>query len=85
MIEKIKELCKWIDETISIAENFQVSPGIRYELVFGAYKKHVALLAKELNLSLDWYDPDTTYEEDIHAYVCCIKELREQLDSIIES
>jgi len=84
MIEKIRELCQWMDETISVAGNPGVSWEVRHQLVFGAYRKHIAPLAKELNLDLDWYNPDTTYQEDIMSYIHCIGELRTQLGSIVE-
>ena len=44
-----------------------------YEAVFGTSKDvHSALRA--LNTRLEYYDPDTTYEEDVRAFVTrCVK------------
>jgi hypothetical protein len=40
-----------------------------FSLVFSpALSQRVFALARELGSSLDYYDPDTTYEEDVRAF-----------------
>ena len=53
-----------------------------YEAVFGTSKDvHSALRA--LNTRLDYYDPDTTYEEDVRAFVDALREKVEQLEHVL--
>ena len=53
-----------------------------YEAVFGTSKDvHSALRA--LNTRLEYYDPDTTYEEDVRAFVDALREKVEQLEHVL--
>lgn len=47
----------------------------KYELVFAHKNKVVMPLLEELGLSLEWYDPDTSYAEDTAAYFYALKDL----------
>jgi hypothetical protein len=43
--------------------------GITYDLVFSVYNKVVHPLLEDLGLSFTYADPDSTYEEDVLAFV----------------
>ena len=46
-----------------------------YDAVFSdAVSIRVFSLFGKLNMSFDWYDPDTTYEEDVVAFARALKE-----------
>lgn len=77
------------DATNYEMENGNDSPGnawqIAYDLVFnkavsGAAREALA----ELNSPLDYYDPDTSYEEDVCAFADALKEKIEELRSAME-
>lgn len=52
----------------------------KYDRIFGM-SKEISSLLKSLNLTLEYYDPDTTYEEDVRAYVNALGEVRKNLES----
>ena len=47
---------------------FNIGPGIRK-------------LIEELGISFEWYDPDTSYEEDVTYYVEALQRLKTNLES----
>ena len=53
-----------------------------YEAVFGTSKDVQAVL-RALNTRLEYYDPDTTYEEDVRAFVDALREKVEQLEHVL--
>ena len=52
----------------------------KYDRIFGMSEPIGSLLEK-LNLELRYYDPDTTYEEDVHAYVTALSDIKKNLES----
>ena len=46
----------------------------RYDTIFDLGKKVIYPLIRELRISFDYYDPDTTYEEDVRAFVDALVE-----------
>lgn len=66
---------KLIDENVSWE--------IKYDLVFCEnVSRRVFTLLKELNVSFDYYDPDTSYEEDLMAFANALKEKLEKLEKV---
>ena len=53
-----------------------------YESVFGTSRDVYSAL-RALNTRLEYYDPDTSYEEDVRAYVEALREKVEHLEAII--
>lgn len=53
---------------------------IKYELIFNLniWQK----IRWELGVNFEWYDPDTTYQEDITAYFYALMEFREKLANL---
>jgi hypothetical protein len=41
----------------------------------GGVSRRVQKIASELGIGFDWYDPDTTYEEDARAFINGLGEL----------
>jgi hypothetical protein len=45
----------------------------------------IRILCSELGISLEWCDPDTTYQEDVTAFVSAILEIKKNLEIEIAS
>ncbi|MDX1608223.1 MAG: hypothetical protein R3251_03370 [Candidatus Spechtbacterales bacterium] len=53
---------------------------VKFTFVF----KHLAPQAKELGIEPDYYDPDTSYEEDARAYLNAFLDMTEHFEELIE-
>ncbi|MDX1535924.1 MAG: hypothetical protein R3346_04155 [Candidatus Spechtbacterales bacterium] len=53
----------------------------KYDVIFS----EIAPQVRELNMEPDYYDPDTTYEEDARAYVDALREQADEIRPIIEA
>lgn len=57
----------------------------KFELIFSdSISEQVRKWLNELELSFDWYDPDTSYEEDVKAYVRGLEDLERELGKLYE-
>ena len=69
MMDKIRRYLAIADQVFQIADS-EAAAEIKYELIF----------SEDLNRALsqifrlDYYDPDTSYEEDVQAYVSALRE-----------
>lgn len=55
----------------------------QYDLIFcESLSRKVFKLFNELGSSLDYYDPDTTYEEDMDAFINAFREKMERFESL---
>jgi hypothetical protein len=48
----------------------------KFDQIFDCYSERLRPLLNEMGLRLEYYDPDTTYEEDVTALVTALRELR---------
>jgi hypothetical protein len=69
---KLRQL---VVELKEVLEDEELDWEKKYDLVFDTHQQQVEDLLKEARLHLDYYDPDTTYEEDAKAYVSALDEL----------
>ena len=51
----------------------------KYDRVFNIYSQQIDPLIKELGISFDYYDPDTSYQEDVTAFMGALKELKDNM------
>lgn len=51
----------------------------KYEIVFAIHQNKIKPILNNLGVSFDWYDPDTTHEEDTLAYHLALMELQDDL------
>jgi hypothetical protein len=52
----------------------------KYDMIFQIGKDHIYSELDSLGIALDYYDPDTSYEEDVTAFVTELHCIREKLD-----
>lgn len=57
----------------------EASGKTKYSLIF-SINKEIA----EMDMSFDWFDPDSSYEEDVYAYVQALEEKVEEYKKILE-
>lgn len=77
------------DELINLNEKVQrlitedINWEIKYDLIFSEnVSRKVFNLMKELNIRFDYYDPDTSYEEDSLAFSNALNEKVEELKKV---
>lgn len=47
----------------------------KYDLVFQTHRHKIEPALEDAGLNLEYYDPDTSYEEDVRAYVYALERL----------
>ncbi len=58
-------------------------PKLIFEVIFSdTYSKRIHTLFSHLNTSLEYYDPDTTYEEDVQAFVTAVEAKMAELEKL---
>ena len=73
-IEKLKEILSVADEI----RQSELPAETQYHMIFSdKISKKVSTIFKALNYHFDYYDPDTSYEEDMDYY---LRALREHVD-----
>jgi hypothetical protein len=55
---------------------------MKFDVVFKRHHAIIRGLLERCGISFDWYDPDTSYEEDVRAYMRALTELRERLEKL---
>ncbi len=82
MKERIQNLIKAIDEVISF-DKPDVNDEMLYTVVFQTHSEVIIHMIKALGLTFDWYDPDTSYREDVDAYLGALKNFKKDLETLI--
>ena len=79
-IETFNELFTEMENIIlSDSENFK----LKYNLIFSKnISDPISDLLRELNIKLSYYDPDSSYKEDVMAFYEAIKDIKEELELI---
>lgn len=54
-----------------------------YDRAFNIFGNEISPLIDELGLSFDYYDPDTSYEEDVMALTNALKDIKRNLVKIV--
>lgn len=67
------ELSDLIDAAKRIAENPRMTDVERFDAIFDM---EIARKIRDAGYHFDWYDPDTTYEADVEAYVKALSEFQ---------
>lgn len=77
MMDKISRYLAIADQVFQIAES-DAAAETKYELIFSEDGSR----ALGQIFQLDYYDPDTSYEEDVQAYVAALREKCAELRKI---
>ena len=77
-IQELRQALRQVEDIIKSDTDWEM----KYDLVFGHYQSEIRPLLKVTGVSLDWYDPDTTYREDAEAFAYACKDLLDRLPDL---
>ena len=78
-MEKLQTFIKLADLADSICWSNSIGWKTKYNFIFS---KEMSKQIEETGISFDYYNPDTSYEEDVTAYVIAITEKADELRKI---
>lgn len=82
-MSKIQELRTLNSKVQRLTNEENVDWDLKYDMIFSEnISRKVFSLLKELGSPLDYYDPDTSEEEDVKAFSDALKEKMEELEKI---
>lgn len=82
-MSKIQELRTLNNKVQRLTNEENVDWDLKYDMIFSEnISRKVFSLLKELGSPLDYYDPDTSEEEDVKAFSDALKEKMEELEKI---
>lgn len=74
---------------VEIIHESEADGEFKYRQIFSMWREEIKPLMDSYGFKFDWYDPDTTYEDDIRAFANALMEFRDQLrknlDAVEES
>ncbi len=82
-IETIKTLIISIDELIALKNHPSVDFELLYDVVFATHSECISPIIEMLGMKFDWCDPDTSYEEDVEAYLNALDEFKKRLQTLV--
>ena len=56
-----------------------------YDFIFGMWSKRLEPTLESIGINHSWYDPDTTYKEDVNTFVGSLEEVKEKLVAVKET
>lgn len=80
MIDKIQQIVKMIEEAEVIFHS-TASWEVKYDSIFAM---KISKSIQEVGLRFDYYDPDTSYEEDIRAYWDALNQFKTDLGNLVD-
>lgn len=82
-IQKIKIIKSINDEIQCLVQNTGVDWELKYALIFSENgSQRVISALQDINIHFDWYDPDTSYEEDVRSFSSELDRVVRQLGTI---
>ena len=81
-VKQMDQLIEEIDELIRIYET-DIDWESKYDLIFYTHKETIHPLCNDIGMNFDWYDPDTSYEEDVRSYMEALKEFQTKLKKTV--
>lgn len=68
-----QKLVKLNQKIQNLIQENNISWETKYELIFSEnISRKIFTYFKEMNISFDYYDPDTSYEEDVKAFAYAV-------------
>jgi len=80
MIETMKELSRLIDEASEIFHS-EADWEVKYDAIFAM---NIWQKIREAGFGFDWYDPDTSYEEDVTAYFRALEGFQTRMGDLVK-
>lgn len=80
-LEKLKEVVDSFEETMFVINEPNIDWEIKYDFVF----ENLALKVREAGIHLEYCDPDTSYEEDVMAYINALNAKLRSYDNLISA
>lgn len=81
--DKSNALRNIVKELREVLDAHDLDWEVRYDLIFGSHRKLVVPALESAGMRLEYYDPDTTYEEDSRAYVEALESLLSSSEPIV--
>lgn len=78
-MKNIKEFIK-LSLIADKIRNSEIKWERKFDLIFSV---KISMRIEQLQISIDYYDPDCSYEDDVNAYVDAIVEVSNELQSLI--
>ena len=82
MFEKHREFVRLAKVASKISDSSDTSWELKYELIFS---EEISVAIRNTGVSFEYYDPDTTYEEDVRAYVNSVNEKADEIEKVLEA
>lgn len=86
MKQDIKELINAINEVLSFKTpdaSDDILNEMLYDVVFKIHSEIIHPMIVSLGMNFDWYDPDTSYREDVDAYLNALKDFKKRLEELV--
>ena len=84
MKEALQELLTRLD-AIETVFGTDIDWETKFDLIFEEHSQAVVPLLNRLGLTIEWCDPDTTYQEDVTAYVQAAMPVRDEVRRLLEA
>lgn len=82
-MNKYQELASLNEKVQKLVTQDDVDWELKFDLIFSPeVSRRIFQLFSELNVSFDYYDPDTSYEEDVQALANALEEKMQELKKV---
>ncbi len=82
-MNKYQELVSLNEKVQKLVTQDDVDWELKFDLIFSPeVSRRIFQLFSELNVSFDYYDPDTSYEEDVQALANALEEKMQELKKV---
>jgi len=78
-MENLRKFIELGKAAIAIADS-DADPEVKYDMIFS---DEIAVAMRATGYMVDYYDPDTSYEEDVAAYANAVRERVEQMEKAL--
>jgi len=83
MIDDLRLILNAIAQVRRISDSDEIGPENRYHAIFKLHSTVIFPALDRTGLNHKWYDPDTTYEEDVMSYVGSLDKLEKEVTGVL--
>lgn len=80
--ERIRALVRMAAQAQAVVDDEAMDWEAKYDFIFSP--EFSVYIRDTLGFRLDYYDPDTSYEEDVRAYVTALREKADQQAEVLK-